>query len=52
LNSPEDVLTKDLEVKGDKTTDNTKAGKDFGPLENSIITKDDSKNSNNDTRIS
>jgi len=45
------VLTKDLEVKGNKTTNDTRILKDFGRLGDNVITKDGSTDSNNDTRI-
>jgi hypothetical protein len=39
-NSPSDVLNSDLELKGDETTDDTRIPKDFGRLQDNVITKD------------
>ena len=50
-NSPSDVLNNNLEVKGDKSTDDSKILSDFGRLEDGVITKGDTIEGNNDTKV-
>ena len=50
-NNPSDVLNNNLEVKGDKTTDDSKIQNDFARLEDGVITKGDTKEGNNDTKV-